>query len=173
MARRRRITFTPDLELFSKHFRKMYDVFGDFSTYENIIKAGCDPIADAIRENMEAIPVDKFRYLRNGDKFNVVDIVAKEAMLANFGVSPVWRHDGWYDAKIGWEGYIPYDDVFGIPFVRGRNAVAQVARSIDSGSSVRQKYKFVGPAVNRARRKAMAAMIKATDEIIEEIFKEA
>lgn len=132
------------------------------------IYAGAKVVADAIKKALDALPTDTFRFLRNGEKFNGPTSHEKEDLQAAFGVTPITLgKDGNYSAKIGFDGY------GSIPTNKYPNGVPNqlVARSIESGSTVRKKTPFVRTAVNRVKKAAQEAMAKAADAEIEKIYK--
>lgn len=171
------ITFK-GLDEFGLKLRQMEEAFSSDEPYTQAIKAGANPVADAIRANIDSIPIEKFRYLRNGDKFNAADKTTRHALKAYLGITPVRRRGSDINARVGWDadgsanyvylfGLEGYEDLAFYPFVR------MLAGSIERGTSVRQAYPFVQPAVNKTRRKALKAMEKSIDETCEKIFKEA
>lgn len=162
------ITFK-GLDEFGEKLRQLEEAFSSDDPLEQAIIAGADPVADAIRAGINSLPAEDFRYLRDGDKFNVLSKEAKQGLSAGFGRTPVRRFSASIDAKLGWDGY------FGHPRKKYPKGIPNqlIARAIESGSSVRQKQPFVQPAVNKTRRKALKAMEKSIDETCEKIFKEA
>ncbi len=132
------------------------------------IYAGADVLADEIRKNIQSLPEEKFRYLRNGDTFQALTRTQKKDLLDSLGITPIEKDksDNW-NAKIGFDGFgsKPTDDYpKGVP-----NQL--LARSIESGSSVRAKRPFVRPAVNAVRRKVEAEMGRVVNEEIEKLMR--
>lgn len=132
------------------------------------VYAGANVMADQVRHNLNALPSDTFRYLRNGEKFNGVPDCQKQDLLDHFGVTPIkMTRWGDCDAKVGFDGYGSMEtDAYpnGVP-------IPLLARSVESGSSVRQKTPFVRPAIRQAREKAKKAMADAIDQECEKIMK--
>ena len=130
---------------------------------------GARVVADQVRENLQALPEDRFRFLRN-EQYNVVTPEEKADLLDALSVTPHrMEGDGW-TVKIGFAGYGKRQhptkkDPSGIP----NN---MIAGSIESGSSVRQKHPFVRPAVAQARARAQAAMQERFDEAVNQAIKE-
>ncbi len=166
MARGKRISFKNQSEYFLKlnqlstHFEKKLVI-------EKAVDAGAAIVADQIRRNLEALPEDAFRYLLNGEKFDVASEQVKADLGASFGLTPIDRdRQGFVHTKAGMDGYGSYPTrkyPEGVP-----NAL--IARSIESGSSVRQKHPFVEPAIKITRKQAIAAMEKSIDAQLEEYF---
>ena len=125
------------------------------------IYAAADIVADEIGKNIDALPTESFRYLRDGDKFSGVPGQQKQDLKDSFGITPISLDgDGNWNAKIGFDGYgstptKAYPQ--GLP-----NQL--LARAIESGSSVRQKTPFVRPAVNATKKQAQTEMARVIDE---------
>lgn len=131
------------------------------------IYAGARVMANAIKNALTSLPTDKFRYLRNGEKFSGPTASEKSDLIESFGITPIAKNrSGDWSAKIGFDGY------GSTPTPKYPNGVPNqlVARSIDSGSTVRKKTSFVRKAVNRARAETQEAMATATDEAIKKIY---
>ena len=131
------------------------------------VYAGAKIVADKIKSNLEAVPTEKFRYLRGGDQFNGLTKVQKADLLASFGITPITRdEDGYWTAKIGFDGYasMPTKEYpQGIP-----NQL--LARAVESGSSVRRKHPFVRPAVNATKKAVVEKMNSVINEEVEKIM---
>lgn len=126
-------------------------------------------VADKIRENILALPEEKFRYLQDGDMFKGIPRSQKELLLWNFGISPIMKNrEGILTVKLGFEEYAGEYPTKTYP--QGLPATL-VARAVESGSSVRKKHPFVRPAVNATKDAAQAAMQQVIDEEIEKIMK--
>ena len=128
---------------------------------------GAGIVADAIRSNISSLPETSFRYLQNGEKFEGVPEDQKQALLDGLGISPIETDDkGNINAKIGFDGYgaaptKKYPQGLPIPML---------ARSVESGSSVRVKTPFVRPAVESSQAEAENTMKKTVDEEIKKIM---
>jgi hypothetical protein len=131
------------------------------------IYRGAKVVADKIAQNIDALPEETFRYLRNGEKFAGVPERQKQDLKDGFGITTIKIDDnGDWNAKIGFDGY------GSIPTKKYPQGLPNqlLARSIESGSSVRQKKPFVRPAVNSARKKAIEAMKNVIDEETKKIM---
>jgi len=136
------------------------------------IYAGAKIVADQIRANLKAIPEDKFRYLRNGDKLNSISKSAKEGLANQFGVSSMKiDKDGNYNVKCGFMDYLDGEIVPATKGYPNGLPAAMVARSIESGSSVRQKHPFVRPAIAATKEPAKQEMGRVIDEECAKIMK--
>lgn len=148
-----------------QEYERMLDQLIDSRTTEDIIgkvlHAGAGVMADAIREELEELPVVRWDdFGTPEDKLKGVAPRQKRGLEEGFGISPVRFRDGYFDVKLGFDGY---NDA-GQP-----NAL--IARSVNSGTSFREKNPFVDRAVKESRKQAEAAMVKTADEEIEKIAK--
>lgn len=105
---------------------------------------GMKVVADAIVANIGSIPTGRG-----------VSEADKEALRSGFGISHIENRGGNINAKTGFAG---------------RNSKGQknasVARSIESGTSYRTKYSFVGTAGRAAKAAAEQAIAKTIDDEI-------
>lgn len=140
----------------------------DLEIAKDVVMAGAQPVADQIRKNLQGLKEDEFRYLKKGEKFTGAPKNQKKDLLNGLGITPpAVDRKGNTNTKIGFDGYGTYKTKKypkGLP-----NAL--LARSIESGSSVRKKTPFIRRAVNTSRNKMHEAMQEKLDEKIEEIKK--
>lgn len=132
------------------------------------VYAAADIVTDKIRENLEALPEDKFRYLPNGEKFSGIPKSQKKDLADSLGITPIEPDSqGNYNAKIGFDGY------GSTPTKAYPNGVPNqlLARATESGSSVRAATPFVRPAVNATKKEAQAEMGRVVDEEIKKTMK--
>ena len=90
----------------------------------------------------------------------------KKGLLNSLGISPLEDDNGYKNVKIGFDGY---NNVKTRNYPKGQPNVL-IARSLESGSSVRNKQPFVRPAVNAARAEALKACEKIIDEEVQKIM---
>lgn len=131
------------------------------------IYAAAGIVADKIKSNLNSLPEEKFRYLRDGEKFVGVPERQKKDLIDSFGITPITTDNkGNWNAKIGFDGY------GSIPTKKYPNGLPNqlLARAIESGSSVRRKKPFVRPAVNATKKQAQAKMAEIIDKEIEKIM---
>jgi hypothetical protein len=135
---------------------------------KDVVMAGAQPVADEIRKSIEALPEDKFRYLKKNEVFTGVPKQQKQDLLDSLGITPPdIDFDGNTNTKIGFDGYGK------IPTKKYPKGVPNqlLARAVESGSSVRKKTPFIRKAVNKSKKLAEAEMQKKLDEKIEIIMK--
>ena len=154
-------------EKFFEKLQQLDKAFAKESTLEKAVRAGAAPVADRIRQNLEDLPEESFRNLREGEIFHGIPKGQKRDLLDSFGLTPIARdRNGFVHTKAGFDGYGSFPTESypeGVP-----NQL--VAAATESGSSVRKKMPFVRPAVNAARKEAIDAMEDVIDGELENIF---
>jgi len=148
--------------------RLLHVARGSEEVAKRAIYAGAKVLADKIRDNLEALPEESFRRLRGEDSFSGLPEAHKVDLMISFGITPIEKDGtGFWSAKIGFDGYGRFPTKTypqGLP-----NQL--LARSIESGSSVRQKRPFVEPAIRAVKKAAIEAMGKVVDDDIEKNMK--
>lgn len=141
-----------------------------FENTEQICKeavyAGAGVIADAIKEGIRSLPID------NGigtDKKKLKGITNRQKadLINGFGLAPIENNNGDINTKIGFDGYgsIPTKKYpKGLPN-------ASLMRSVESGTSFREKSPIIRKTVNSNRKKAQKEMENVVDKKCEEIMK--
>lgn len=139
---------------------------------EEIVKSaiykGADVVANAIRQNIQAIPIQEGDnglppVARDGEKLYGISRRQKADLLAGFGLSPMEESGDYVNTKAGFDGY---GSVKTKKYPRGvPNAI--LMRSVESGTSFRDKHPTVRPAVNRSRKAAQAKMDETINQEIE------
>ena len=132
------------------------------------IYAGADTVADEIRQSIDALPV-----LANGEhgskdnQLAGVTAAQKRGLQESFGITPMSRHGGFYNVKLGFDGY---NGIRTDQFPKGQpNAL--IARAVNSGTSFRQKNPFIDKAVRRSKPKALEKMKTAFDSAMKKEIK--
>ena len=128
---------------------------------------GAAVVADAIRKEIDAIPIIKNRKGSSDHLIDGVTQTQKQGLQDGFGISPVQNDRGFINVKIGFAGY---NKTKTKKYPQGQpNAL--IARAVNSGTSFRKKRRFVDKAVTASRVKAENAMGKSLDVNIEKIMK--
>lgn len=129
------------------------------------IHDAADVVADAIREEMEALPTD---YGRGGFMYTLQgpNKVQKHHLLQSFGIAPLRDDNGFINVKLGWTGYNPIRTK---RWPRGQPN-AMVARSVERGTSFMSANPFVKKAISKARKKSIAVMRARVDERLHAIM---
>jgi hypothetical protein len=136
-----------------------------------VVYPGAKILADTLRQETEALPTISDRQAvsnyRSGAKNAALSDGQKAGLLSSFGVTAI-RKDraGMVQCSVGFSGY---NGVQTRHFTRGQPN-AEVARSLEKGTSYLQRNAFVSRAVRAARDAAVAAMKAEADAQIEKIM---
>lgn len=121
------------------------------------VYAGMAVIRDEVIKQINALPVQK-GYIPKGDlPRDVITPREKEQLLKHIGIASMDTKNGTVSTAISFDGYT---DIVTKKYPKGLPAVL-VARSINSGSSARQKHPFMRQAQAAAKSKATEAAINA------------
>lgn len=150
-----------------QHFGKNYR--------ENLKKAiyvGAAVVADAMKEAIKSLPTEDGKrgmppYAAKGEKLHGVSSVQKADLIDGMGLAKMREENGYINTKLGWAGYgriktKKYPQ--GVP-----NQL--LMRSIESGTSFRQKNPVVRKTINSVKKQAVEAMGKKIDSLTEKEFK--
>lgn len=135
-----------------------------------VMKAACyvgaEALANAIKAEVDKLPEDS-GYKLNGIKRNVIDEHDKQMLQRRLGVSKIESTGDRASVAVGFNGY---NDRPTEKYPRGV-PIPLIARSIESGSSVREKNPFIRRAFNAAKSKAQQAAINAGQDKLNELIK--
>lgn len=124
--------------------------------------AGAKVMADGLKSAIRALP-EESGFIRKGDTpRNVVGGHDKEDLISHMGISKFQSQTGKVYARISFDGY---GQIKTKKFPNGRPVVL-IARSINSGSSVRMKHPFVKPTINQYKGAANDAMRKVIEDAL-------
>lgn len=118
--------------------------------------AGIGVLADALKSEIQMLP-EQEGYMPDGKQRNVITKHDKKMLAERIGISRMSSTTDKTDAVVSFAGYNDrptkkYPDGTPIPLI---------ARSIESGSSVRKKNPFIRRAFNRAQGEALQKAIDA------------
>lgn len=133
-----------------------------------VVYGMADIVADEVRNNIDALPAktDKEGLKAYRSKSPApITVSEKKGLQEGFGIAPMQNDNGFWHVKLGFSGY---NEVKTKKYSKGQPNVL-IARSIESGSSVRNKYPFVRPAVNKAKKKAESKGQTIVDEEIKKL----
>lgn len=128
--------------------------------------AGIGVLADAIKAEIRDLPSDS-GYKPEGIKRNVVGTNDKRMLEERLGVSRIEAKGDGANVVVSFAGYNDRPTKkypAGVP-------IPMIARSIESGSSVRQKNPFIRRAFNKAKSQAQQKAIEAGQNKINELLK--
>lgn len=125
------------------------------------IYAGAKEVADAVKASIQNLPIDE-RRVKNGEMLNGVSQAQRAGLIDGFGIAKLENDNGYVHVKLGFSGY---NMVKTKQYPAGQpNSV--IARSVNSGTSFRQRIPFVDDAVRQHKDAAEKAMIKTFDETL-------
>lgn len=132
------------------------------------IYAGADVMADAIRKEIDALPVDPINKIGSESEPLVgINKIQKKGLQDSFGITPIQR-DGWgYNVKLGFDGY----NEFYTEEYPGGQPNSLIARSVNSGTYFRKKNPFIDRAIRSAKKETEAAMVAASDRAFKKLTK--
>lgn len=130
------------------------------------VYAGAGKAAEVIESAIRSLP-EQQGYMKEGQQRNVVTRDEKACMINGLGISHIENVGGIVSAAVGFNGYTNHRTKKypnGVP-------IPLVARSVESGSSVRVKHPFMRNAVKSNEQSIKAAMEKAAQQTLEELTK--
>lgn len=133
------------------------------SLIKRAVYDGAAVVANEVRASIEALPSTD-RNPPKGELLGVLDY-EKEGLLEGLGLSGMKNDDGFIYTHVGFEGY---NRLKSKKYPKG-HPNSMIARSIESGSSVRAKHPFMRKALQNAKAKAINAMAARLDEDISNI----
>ena len=134
--------------------------FGADEMAKKAVYEGAKIVTDAIRANIQALPVGSPREGKVTQK-------QKAGLLEGLGIAG-FRNDGSFiNVKVGEDGY---NAEVSRKHPKGQ-ANAMIARAMESGSSFAPKRPFVGPAVRRTKDTAERAIAEKLDDEIKKVMK--
>ena len=131
------------------------------------IYAGAGIVADAIKENIKALPIVRGYGTEKDPLPGGVTAPQKAGLIDGMGISPMQDDGGYLNVKIGFDGYNATKTE---KYPQGQPNQL-VARGAESGTSWKQKKPFIRPAINASKSRAEAEMARILDQEIEKITK--
>ena len=125
---------------------------------------GAKQIADAVKANIEALPIDNRTFVKEGQLLTGITEAQKAGLREGFGVAKMQDENGYIHVKIGFDGY---NSVTTKNYPQGQPN-AMIARSVNSGTSFRQRIPFVDNAVQSQKAAAEKAMADTFDQVLKE-----
>lgn len=130
---------------------------------------GAAVLADAVKEEIEALPVDNKAHGSPDHPINTVTSVEKAGLRWGFGIAPMRRDDVGWTTSAGFDGYnLAHTEKF-----PNGQPNAMIAASVENGTSWRTPNHFITRALRKAREKAQAAMAASADSTIKSIMEES
>lgn len=118
------------------------------------VYAMADIVADKVRENIGLLPTvteaEALAAYKHKKKVGLTN-AQKKGLEEGFGISPMQNDDGYYNVKLGFDGY---NKVKTRKYPKGQpNAL--IARATESGSSVREKTPFIRTAIAETKKQSI------------------
>lgn len=147
------------LEKYEQQLLKLKDISRE--AIGQAIYDGAGIVADQVMANIKSLPVDERGYTKEGTLHGVTSL-QKAGLAEGFGIAKLQDEGGYAHVKLGFNGYN------GVKSKRYPNGQpnSMIARSVNSGSSFRDRIPFVDNAVNAKKSAAEQAMIKKFDSVI-------
>lgn len=148
------------LEKYEQQLLKLKDISRE--AIGQAIYDGAGIVADQVMANIQSLPVDERGYTKEGTLHGVTSL-QKAGLAEGFGIAKLQDEGGYAHVKLGFNGYN------GVKSKRYPNGQpnSMIARSVNSGSSFRDRIPFVDNAVNVKKSAAEQAMIKKFDSVIQ------
>ena len=128
---------------------------------------GAGVVADAFSSAVNGIQTKPKRFYAVEGSFQRMPTEAeKNALIGKTGIARFKKDSDTVDTLIGFTG-AGYADVDG-----KRKPVAEIARSINSGTSFMKKQPFARQATNRSQAAAKEAMVAKAEKMLKEIINE-
>ena len=126
---------------------------------------GAAVVADAVKAGVESIPIDN-RYATGGTMLNGITEAQKQGLLQGFGIARLRDDNGFLNVKLGFDGYNS-QTTKNYP---GGQPNSLIARSVNAGSSFRQRIPFIDNAVNQTKGAAEQKMTEKVEKAIGEVM---
>ena len=131
------------------------------------IYAGAGIVADAIKENIKALPIVRGYGTEKDPLPGGVTAPQKAGLIDGMGISPMQDDGGYLNVKIGFDGY---NATKTDKYPQGQPNQL-VARGVESGTSWKKKSPFIRPAINASKQRAEDEMARILDQEIEKVMK--
>ena len=129
---------------------------------------GAAIVAEAVAKAVEALPEEPDRGAPWGRPYQVITPEDKAAMVEAVGIAAFQHSGDSVNTAVGIGGYGGHTE----PKYPGGVPIPLIARSIESGSSVRAKSPFFRKAVTSSKGPAVAKMAETGEKLIKEIAAE-
>lgn len=125
------------------------------------VYAGAKVIADAVRAEIEGLPIDN-KWGTPEHPVHGLKKAQKKGLLEGFGISAMRDERGFINVKIGFEGY---NDLRSRRWPKGQSN-AMIARAAESGTSFSDKLMPMKKAIRKSKEQSVQAAQTAIDEKI-------
>lgn len=129
------------------------------------VYAGAKIITDAVRKEIQDLKVRDHNFASPGNPTDAINPAQQKGLLDGLGIASMQEDKGYIHVKVGFKGY---NGMKTAAHPQGQPN-AEVARSLQSGTSYMIKQPFVTRAVQKNRKAAEKEMAKVIDVEIEAI----
>lgn len=126
---------------------------------------GAGVVADAVKASIETIPIDN-RFATGSTTLYGITEEQKQGLRDGFGIAPMRDDGGYIHVKLGFDGYNSQQT----KKYPGGQPNSLIARSVNTGTSFRQRFPFIDNAANQSRSKAEDKMIKKFDDAVNKVM---
>lgn len=130
------------------------------------IYEGAAIMIEEIKKGIEALPIRYGFGTEEEPLMGGVTETQKQGLQDGIGIAKMQENNGFYDVKIGFDGYNATKTE---KYPNGQPNQL-VARAVESGTSWKEKWPFVRPAVLRARKRVESKMAEVLDQEIKKIM---
>lgn len=131
------------------------------------VYAGAKIIADQMRKEIESLKVSKSSYATPGHPSKAINPAQQKGLLDGLGIASIQEDNGYIHVKVGFDGY---NSLVTRAHPKGQPN-AEVARSLQKGTSYMIQQPFVTRAVKKSRNPAEKEMAKIIEAEIEALTK--
>lgn len=128
---------------------------------------GAKIVADAIKAEIESLPVERPTKHSADEMTNAVTQSQKDGLRDGFGIAKMQQDGSFYNVKAGFHGY----NGTRTGQYPGGQPNAMIARAVEGGTSFRRKNPFVSRAVRKSRAAAEKKMAQVVDEETKKLMK--
>ena len=125
------------------------------------IYEGAGLVADAVKSSIESIPIDE-RYVTGGATLYGITPEQKAGLRDGFGIARMRDDNGFLNVKLGFDGYNSQVTTK----YPGGQPNSLIARSVNAGTSFRQRIPFIDNAVNQTKGAAEQKMTETAEKAI-------
>lgn len=130
------------------------------------IYEGAGLVADAVKSSIESIPIDE-RYVTGGATLYGITPEQKAGLRDGFGIARMRDDNGFLNVKLGFDGYNSQVT----KKYPGGQPNSLIARSVNAGTSFRQRIPFIDNAVNQTKGAAEQKMTETAEKAIGKAMK--
>lgn len=131
---------------------------------EKAVSAGAGVIADAVRQEVENLPIDE-HFGTPENPLKGIKRIQKRGLEESLGITPIGKDRGLINRKIGFDGY---NNEHTKTFPNGKPNQL-IARSIESGTTFSRKNRFFKRAVGKSKEAALKKMEEVIEQELERI----